>query len=467
VAAAQTNVAKLGLFVLAGTVALLGAAWYLGIRQFQRETRDVYTYFNESVQGLEIGSPVKFRGVLIGSVADITVAPDKRHVQVRAEVYVDVLRRLGLSPRERTRAEQRAIALLRKVRGAQQSVFFQRTDEAEDAGPVYADDVADLVARELIDPAHVERVAADYELAVVVNARTWAAVANPRDDDDRAILLDGQGGYFLHPARGQRLEPHTLTPGGEPPPGAQPLEGFVPREVRVQLVAQSIAGTKFLQVDYFDPEAHPVPTLGFPTPRAYVPAASSTLKSLEESVTQTMNVLPGLGERLTRLVDKLDYVLDEVDAAELSYRTQALLETADEKLSDVDAERLSRKVDEVLEEIRLTLASVRRLVDRVEAEDGEVMQLVARLNRVTATLDRAIVEARAGATTASLRETSGAVEGVARDVSDVSDELEGSLDALRDAADAVRDVSELLKRDPSSLFGGKTIHDPPAPGGDR
>ena len=47
-----------------------------------KETCSYMSYFDESVQGLEIGSPVKFRGVTIGTVADIDIAPDRRHVEV-------------------------------------------------------------------------------------------------------------------------------------------------------------------------------------------------------------------------------------------------------------------------------------------------------------------------------------------------------------------------------------------------
>ena len=53
-------------------------------------------YFDESVQGLDVGSPVKFRGVTVGDVSDITIAPDHRHVQVTSDIYVDALRRLGI-----------------------------------------------------------------------------------------------------------------------------------------------------------------------------------------------------------------------------------------------------------------------------------------------------------------------------------------------------------------------------------
>src|SRR5437899_1650471 len=59
-----------------------------------------------SVQGLAVGSPVKFRGVTVGTVREITIAPDHRHVQVTADMYVDALVRLGLSTRAPESAEE-------------------------------------------------------------------------------------------------------------------------------------------------------------------------------------------------------------------------------------------------------------------------------------------------------------------------------------------------------------------------
>jgi paraquat-inducible protein B len=94
--AAGTNRWKLGLFVVTGAALAFGAALWLGTGQLRRETIHATAFFDESVQGLEIGAPVKFRGVKLGAVRTISVAPDRRHVEVGMELYVDLIRKAGL-----------------------------------------------------------------------------------------------------------------------------------------------------------------------------------------------------------------------------------------------------------------------------------------------------------------------------------------------------------------------------------
>lgn len=94
--AAPTNHWKLGLFVVVGVVLTLATVAWLGARSLRREVVAYVSYFDESVQGLEMGSPIKFRGVTIGTVGRIDVAPDRRHVEVTSELGVAELSRLGL-----------------------------------------------------------------------------------------------------------------------------------------------------------------------------------------------------------------------------------------------------------------------------------------------------------------------------------------------------------------------------------
>ena len=93
----STNYWKLGVFVLGGLGLAFAALVWLGAGDWNRKTRTIVTYFDESVQGLEIGAALKFRGVPVGTVSAITIAPDLRHVKVTSQVYEDVLQKLGLA----------------------------------------------------------------------------------------------------------------------------------------------------------------------------------------------------------------------------------------------------------------------------------------------------------------------------------------------------------------------------------
>ncbi len=71
-----------GLFVFSGIVIAFMAIIWLGMSKFFEKGQFYAAYFNESVQGLDIDSPVKYRGVSIGRVERIGVASDSKLIQV-------------------------------------------------------------------------------------------------------------------------------------------------------------------------------------------------------------------------------------------------------------------------------------------------------------------------------------------------------------------------------------------------
>ncbi|MBI5534120.1 MAG: MCE family protein [Deltaproteobacteria bacterium] len=95
--AAPTNHTKLGLFVITGFAAAIVAGGLLGAANFRKTTIRYHSYFNESVEGLNLGSPVKFRGVTIGNVSAIEIAPDHRMVDVVSELDTNEVKRMGLT----------------------------------------------------------------------------------------------------------------------------------------------------------------------------------------------------------------------------------------------------------------------------------------------------------------------------------------------------------------------------------
>lgn len=61
---------RVGLLIIAALSLLFGLVWFLGGLRLGHGP-EFESYFRESVQGLEVGAPVKFRGVTLGRVTDI------------------------------------------------------------------------------------------------------------------------------------------------------------------------------------------------------------------------------------------------------------------------------------------------------------------------------------------------------------------------------------------------------------
>ncbi len=68
---AQANFFKLGLFVIGATVVLILLLLILGSGRWFQSKVAIETYLNESAQGVEVGSKVKYLGVVVGEVTKI------------------------------------------------------------------------------------------------------------------------------------------------------------------------------------------------------------------------------------------------------------------------------------------------------------------------------------------------------------------------------------------------------------
>ncbi|MEX1110662.1 MAG: MlaD family protein [Chthoniobacterales bacterium] len=68
---AKSNYFKIGLFILAGFALLVAGLLFLGADSMFRPRIYLETYVDGTVQGIDVGSPVKFRGVQIGRVSRV------------------------------------------------------------------------------------------------------------------------------------------------------------------------------------------------------------------------------------------------------------------------------------------------------------------------------------------------------------------------------------------------------------
>lgn len=93
---------KLGIFTILTVAAVAIVAIVLGVRGPRRETVEHHTYFEESVVGLDVGAPVKLRGIPVGTVTRITFASAGELVDVAFAVDVAAAPRLVWKPERDT-----------------------------------------------------------------------------------------------------------------------------------------------------------------------------------------------------------------------------------------------------------------------------------------------------------------------------------------------------------------------------
>ena len=358
--ATSTGHWKLGLFVLLGLFVAFGTVVWLGAAEIDKDVARYVSYFDESVQGLDVGSPVKFRGVRIGNVSGIRVAPDHRHVEVEAEVDIKELASMGIDAKTRV----------------------------------------------------------------------------------------------------------------------------VPEGLRVQLASAGITGLKFIQVDFFDPEKQPVLELPF-RPRAdYIPAARSTLKSLEDSVVQSVGKFPETTDQINAMLHKINALLADVNTRRIPGRVVTTInkvnDTVDEgklvlaltrkKIRRLDVatmsdnmvaasknvESLTAKGAQALDNVNATLIRTNRLLARAEKKGG-MMDDVEESMKVLKTEAKQLegTMAIAKATMKSFKATADAFANVARDASTVTGDLSKTLSSVSQAADSIRRVTDVLEREPDMLLKGR------------
>jgi ABC-type transporter Mla subunit MlaD len=102
---------RLGLFVVVSVMVLAVLLFVLGGRKLFQPTYSFETYFAESVAGLEVGSPLRFRGVPLGQVSEILTsgAEYERDVPLlKRRNYIVVRAKVTLSAAEATQVRREA-----------------------------------------------------------------------------------------------------------------------------------------------------------------------------------------------------------------------------------------------------------------------------------------------------------------------------------------------------------------------
>jgi phospholipid/cholesterol/gamma-HCH transport system substrate-binding protein len=108
---------RLGLFVVVTVMILAAVLFVLGGRKLFQPTFTFETYFNESVAGLDLGAPVRFRGVPLGQVSEIltSTATYEREVPMdKRKEYIVVRAKINLSAEQTEQMEQDVVQMVKK-----------------------------------------------------------------------------------------------------------------------------------------------------------------------------------------------------------------------------------------------------------------------------------------------------------------------------------------------------------------
>jgi phospholipid/cholesterol/gamma-HCH transport system substrate-binding protein/paraquat-inducible protein B len=162
---------RLGVFVVVSISVLAAVFFVLGGRKLFQPTYTFETYFAESVAGLEVGSPLRFRGVPLGQVSEIltSAAEYERDVPLaKRRNYIVVRAKVTLSAVEALQVKRDAPEMVRRGLRAQ-------TQLAGITGLQY-------LALDLVDPAKYPPLefgwTAKYEYVPSVPNLTGEIIAN-------------------------------------------------------------------------------------------------------------------------------------------------------------------------------------------------------------------------------------------------------------------------------------------------
>ncbi|QDE31318.1 MlaD family protein [Shewanella polaris] len=82
----------IGAFIFGAIILVFIALLFFSGGRLFAEKAPVIMYFNNSVQGLQVGAPVKLKGVIIGEISDISINfPNDSSLGVTAAVHADLL----------------------------------------------------------------------------------------------------------------------------------------------------------------------------------------------------------------------------------------------------------------------------------------------------------------------------------------------------------------------------------------
>ena len=344
--ARKANPTLIGAFTVGGVVLATAALFLFGSGRFFSEATRYVLYFEGSLKGLSVGSPVTFRGIEIGSVVGIEVVLDTETLEAHVPVTIEI----------------DGSRLTRIKRG-------KETDE-----PV--DEDAFEGARKLIDGG----------LRAQLKVRSFVTgmleVALDFRPDEPVNLVGKQMEYPEIPTMRSSMEELANT-----------LEKIPVRELADSLSETIDSVTEFLESGELQKALTAVAETAERT--------SEISAKVEATLDDTRALVKNIDQSVTTLTESTNQVMTQ---------TNDLLEVANERIGPladsvqrtVDdsgglVRNVNEEVDPLAEELRKLSASLRAAADQVRSTLGAVEGVTARDSEIRYELTRALEELSAAA----------------------------------------------------------------------
>src|SRR5262252_5821270 len=88
----RINPTTIGAFVVSSIVLVISGLFLFGGGKFFQERLPYVLFFESSVEGLNVGAPVIFRGVQVGQVTEISAIADPQTFDIRIKVKIEIVR---------------------------------------------------------------------------------------------------------------------------------------------------------------------------------------------------------------------------------------------------------------------------------------------------------------------------------------------------------------------------------------
>ena len=88
--AKQANRMMIGGFVVLAVAILAASLVVFGSGKFFKKTNKYVLFFDESIKGLNVGAPVLFQGVPVGSVTNIVILADFKKLKADIPVFIEI-----------------------------------------------------------------------------------------------------------------------------------------------------------------------------------------------------------------------------------------------------------------------------------------------------------------------------------------------------------------------------------------